>query len=128
MPLVRISLIKGKSPAYVRSVADAAHRALHETYQVPADDRFQVIEELDQDALIYGTDYLGVHRTDDIVIIHVFAGNWRDTSTKQAFYQRTVALLAEAVGIRPEDVQIVITSNERADWSFGKGVASYVKT
>src|SRR5579862_2945945 len=79
MPLVRNSLIKGKSPAYVRSVADAAHRALHETYEVPADDRFLVIEELDRHALIYGTDYLGIHRTDDIVIIHVrphFQSSW----------------------------------------------------
>ena len=29
-------------------------------------------------------------------------------------------------GMRREDVQVVITPNERPDWSFGNGIASYV--
>src|SRR5579871_3806249 len=128
MPLVRISPMKGKSPAYVRSVADAAHRALREAYRLPADDRFQVIEELEPDALIYDADYLNIHRTDDIIIIQIVAGNWRDTLTKQALHAHLVVLLNKAVGIRPEDVQIVVSSNERADWSFGRGMAAYVET
>jgi phenylpyruvate tautomerase PptA (4-oxalocrotonate tautomerase family) len=128
MPLVRISLRKGKSPAYIRAVADGVHRALHEAYDAPADDRFQLIEQLEPEALIYAADYLGVHRTDDIIIVHIVAGNWRDTATKQAFYRRVVELLAETPGVRPQDVQIILSSNERADWSFGNGVASYIKT
>jgi len=126
MPLVRISLIKGKPPIYISAVADGVHRALHEAYNAPIDDRFQLIEQCDARELIYDPDYLGIHRTDDIVIIHVFAGNWRDTAMKQAFYKRVVELLADDPGVRPQDVQIVISSNDRADWSFGNGIASYV--
>jgi phenylpyruvate tautomerase PptA (4-oxalocrotonate tautomerase family) len=126
MPLVRISLIKGKPPTYIRAVADGIHRALHEAYNAPIDDRFQLIEQREAVELIYDPDYLGIHRTNDIIIIHVVAGNWRDTRTKQAFYERVVELLSDDPGVRPEDVQIVISSNDRADWSFGKGVASYV--
>jgi len=126
MPLVRISLIKGKPPTYIRAVADGVHRALHEAYNAPVDDRFQLIEQREAGELIYDPDYLGIHRTDDIIIIHVFAGNWRDAAMKQAFYNRVVELLADDPGMRPQDVQIVISSNERADWSFGNGIASYV--
>lgn len=127
MPLVHISLIKGKPPAHVRAIADGVHRALNEAYAAPADDRFQLIHQHDPEELIYDPDYLGVHRSDDIVVVHIVAGNWRDTPTKQAFYRRVVALLGENPGLRREDVQIVLSPNGRDDWSFGNGVASYVK-
>jgi hypothetical protein len=29
--------------------------------------------------------------------------------------------------LRPEDVQVNLTPNQREDWSFGNGLASYVK-
>lgn len=127
MPLVEIALREGKSREYVRAIADGVHRALVESYQVPAADRFQLIRQCSPDELIYDPDYLGVHRTDDVVFVHVVAGNWRDTATKRAFYKRTVDILAERPGVRPEDVQIVISSNERDDWSLGAGSASYLK-
>ena len=127
MPLVRISLIKGKTAAHARAIADGVQQALVETYNVPPDDRFQIIEQLERDALIYDPDYVGVHRTDDIVIVHIVAGRWRDTATKKALYARLVCLLAEKPGLRPEDLQIIISSNDRDDWSCGKGRATYVE-
>jgi phenylpyruvate tautomerase PptA (4-oxalocrotonate tautomerase family) len=127
MPLVDISLMKGKSPGYVRAIADGVHRALTEAYAVPANDRFQLIHQVERSELIYDPDYLGIHRSDDIVIVHIVAGNWRDTATKQAFYRRVVELLADDPGLRREDVQIVLSPNQRDDWSFGNGAASYVK-
>ncbi len=126
MPLVRITLMKGKPRAHVRAIADAVHRALTETFSVPPDDRFQVIQEVEPDALIYDPGYLGVRRTDDVVFIQIFASRGRDTATKQQLYRRTVALLAEAPGLRPEDVFITLAPNEREDWSFGNGIAHYV--
>jgi phenylpyruvate tautomerase PptA (4-oxalocrotonate tautomerase family) len=126
MPLVEIALIRGKSAEYVRAIADGVHRALHEAYQAPVADRFQLIRQCSPDELIYDPDYLGVHRTDDVVFVHITAGDWRDTSTKRAFYQRVVQLLAENPGVRPEDVQIVISPNGRDDWSLGRGVTSYL--
>ncbi|HZF33354.1 MAG TPA: tautomerase family protein [Candidatus Angelobacter sp.] len=128
MPLVHISLLAGKPPAYLRAIADGVHRALHEAYDAPPDDRFQLIHQRQPGELIYDADYLGIHRTDDIVILHIVAGKWRDIPTKQAFYKRVVELLAEKPGLRPQDVQIVLSPNERDDWSFGDGLASYVKT
>jgi phenylpyruvate tautomerase PptA (4-oxalocrotonate tautomerase family) len=127
MPLVDISLIKGKPPTYIRAIADGVHRALTEAYAAPANDRFQLILQVDRDELIYDPDYLGIHRSEDIVIVHIVAGNWRDTATKQAFYRRVVELLAENPGLRREDVQIVLSPNQSDDWSFGNGIASYVK-
>jgi phenylpyruvate tautomerase PptA (4-oxalocrotonate tautomerase family) len=127
VPLVEITLIRGKSRQYVRAIADGVQRALHEAYTAPIDDRFPVIRQCARDDLIYDPSYLGVRRTDDIVFVHVIAGDWRDTAAKKAFYQRVADLLAEHPGVRREDVQIVISSNTRDEWSLGGGVASYVK-
>jgi phenylpyruvate tautomerase PptA (4-oxalocrotonate tautomerase family) len=127
MPLAQISLLRGKPPAYVRAIADAVYQALTEALKAPVGDRFQTIHQLDPGELIYDPDYLGIHRTDDVVFIQITAGKWRDTATKQAFYQRLVDLLVANPGLRPEDVLITLQPNDRDDWSFGHGRAQYVE-
>jgi phenylpyruvate tautomerase PptA (4-oxalocrotonate tautomerase family) len=127
MPLVRISLIRGKSPQYIRAIADGIQQALIDAYGVPADDRFQLVHQHEQDEMLYDPDYLGIHRTDDIVVINIIAGNWRDTAKKQALYRSIVDTLGRNPGLRPQDVVIVLSPNERDEWSFGNGLASYVK-
>lgn len=126
MPLVRISLLKGRPPAELRAIADGVHAALVETYTVPLDDRFQIIEQREPGEIIFNPGYLGVARTDDVVFIHIFASHGRTTAAKQALYAAIADRLSADPGMRREDVQVVITPNERPDWSFGNGVASYV--
>jgi phenylpyruvate tautomerase PptA (4-oxalocrotonate tautomerase family) len=127
MPLVSISLLKGKSKEHVRAIADGVHQGLIDAYGIPPADRFQVIHQLESDEFIYDPDYLGIHRTDDVVFIHIVAGNWRDTATKKALYKAIADRLAESPGLRREDVQVILSPNARDEWSFGNGVASYVK-
>ncbi|MDB6101737.1 MAG: 4-oxalocrotonate tautomerase [Gammaproteobacteria bacterium] len=127
MPLVRIALLKGKSAAHIRAIADGVHQALVDTYGVPADDRFQLIQQHEPDELIYDPDYLGIRRTNDVVFINITASEGRDLATKKALYRAIAARLATEPGLRPEDVQIVISPNKREDWSFGLGSASYAK-
>lgn len=125
MPLVRISLLKGRSPETVRLIADGVHDALVETFEVPAEDRFQIIDERDPGHILYSRSYLGIERTDGIVFVHIVASGWRDTAAKQRLYHAIADRLARA-GVRPEDVQIVLSPNDRPDWSFGRGEAPYV--
>lgn len=127
MPMVHISLLKGKSREHIRAIADGVHEALREAYKVPPDDRFQLIHQHDRGDFIYDPDYLGIHRTEDVVFIHIIAGNWRDTATKKALYKAIADRLQHNPGLRREDVQVIISSNERDEWSFGNGLASYVK-
>ncbi len=127
MPLVQISLLRGKSPAYSRAIADGVHHALVDTYGVPPDDRFQLIHQQAPDELIYDAAYLGVRRTDDVVFINITASNWRDTAQKLALYRAITDALVANPGVRPEDVVIVLSPNAPSDWSFGNGLAPYVK-
>lgn len=127
MPYARLSLLRGKSPDYLRALSDSLHRALVETFDVPAEDRFQIIHQHDPGELIFDPTYLGGPRSDDFVLIAITAGKPRSAEVKRAFYRRLVERLEQSPGIRPEDVMIVITTTSAEDWSFSKGeIASAV--
>lgn len=127
MPLVRISLLKGKPASYLRAISQSVHRGLVDAYRIPPDDLFHIFEQRERDEFLYDPGYLGIHRTDDLVYIHIIAGNWRDTLQKQALFKAIADHLHDSPGLRREDVFIALTSNERDEWSLGNGVASYVK-
>jgi phenylpyruvate tautomerase PptA (4-oxalocrotonate tautomerase family) len=127
MPLVYISLLKGKPREYIRAISNGVHEAMVETYKVPLGDRFQLIRQYERDEIVYDSDYLDVHRTGDVVFIHIIAGKWRDTANKKALYRAVADRLSKSPGLRREDVQVVISPNDRDDWSLGNGVASYVR-
>jgi 4-oxalocrotonate tautomerase len=125
MPLVRISLREGSSAAHRKAIADGVHRALVETFAVPADDRFQVIDEYPADRLIFDRSYLGIHRSDAFVAIEIVANNTRTAVQKQALYRRIAELLADDPGLDRQDVFINLVEVVKENWSFGNGIAQY---
>jgi len=125
MPLVRISLLKGKSREHIRAISDGIHQALVDTFEIPPDDRFHLVHQHEPEEFIYDRAYMGIQRTDDVVFIHIVASSWRDIAAKKALYKAIADQLAEKPGLRREDVQVVLSPNGREDWSFGNGMASY---
>jgi len=121
MPYVRISLLKGKDPEYLKSLSDTIHQALVESFEVPPDDRFQVIHQHESYELIYDKNYMGGPRSENYVLICITAGRLRSTRVKQGFYKHLVELLHASIGIRPEDIMIVINTTQADEWSFGSG-------
>jgi phenylpyruvate tautomerase PptA (4-oxalocrotonate tautomerase family) len=124
MPLVRISVIRGKPAAHRRKVGDAVHLALVETFDVPAKDRFQILTEHEPGDLVYDPEYLGIARSDGIVVINITVSVGRTLEQKRALYRRIADRLTE-VGVRREDVWINLLEVTRENWSFGNGIASY---
>ncbi|NTF88330.1 tautomerase family protein [Agrobacterium rhizogenes] len=127
MPFTNISLLRGKSPEYLKALSDNFHRAMVETFDVPPTDRFQAIHQLEPNELIFDRTYLGGPRSDDYVFFHITIGKPRSTEVKKAFYRRLVTLLADAPGVRPEDIMINITTTTREDWSFADGIAQMIE-
>jgi phenylpyruvate tautomerase PptA (4-oxalocrotonate tautomerase family) len=125
MPLVRISLVKGKPEAYRRKVGDAVHRALVEAVGVPPLDRFQLITEHEPGDIVYDSNYLGIARTSDLVIVQITLSVGRTLEQKRALYRRIAANLAASVGLRKEDAWINLVEVAKENWSFGNGEASY---
>jgi len=125
MPLVRISLRKGKSAEYLRSVADAVHEALVAQANVPRDDRFQVIQELDDDALVAHPSYGGVNRSKDLIIIEIVLNTGRTVEIKKNLYADIARRLQEAADVRADDVMVSLVEVTKENWSFGGGRATY---
>ncbi len=126
MPLVRISLKRGKPAAYRQAIADGVHRAMTETFSVPVDDRFQIISEHDDATLIYDRHYLNIERSDGQVIVQITCNNTRGVEQKKALYARIADILAEAPGLRREDLFISLVEVAKENWSFGNGIGQYI--
>ena len=124
MPLVRISIHKGRSPELRRKLGDAIHRALVETIDVPELDRFQILTEHEPGDLVYDPGYLGIARTNDIVIVQITLSAGRTLGQKRKLFRRIADHLA-VLGLRREDAWINLVEVAKENWSFGLGEASY---
>jgi 4-oxalocrotonate tautomerase len=125
MPLTHISLRAGKPEASRQAIFDSLYRAMRETFNVPEDDQFMTITEHDAANFRYGASYLGIARSDDLVLIQITANNTRTAEQKKALFRRIAELLGENPGIRPEDVFVSLVEVAKENWSLGNGLAQY---
>src|SRR5258706_12942631 len=98
MPLVRITVASGLSKEKRRALGDAAHKVLVEVAKAPAEDQFQVIEEVPAENLIFSPSYLGIPHRAPIVFVQVFMNVGRTVEVKQALYAALAAALGEVGG------------------------------
>jgi phenylpyruvate tautomerase PptA (4-oxalocrotonate tautomerase family) len=123
MPLVRISLRRGKPAAYLAALRDGIYEAMREVFDVPENDRFILIHQHEAEAFDCDPHYLGIERSADLVIVQIACNASRTPAQKQAFYRRVAERLAADPGLRPADVFINLLETGPANWSFGDGVA-----
>jgi 4-oxalocrotonate tautomerase len=123
MPLVRISLLRGKADG--RKVGEAVYRAMLDTLNVPLKDNFQVITEHEPGTLIYDPEYLDIARTDGFIAIQITLNEGRNLEMKKAFFKRVAENLQRELGVRPQDVLVSLVEVKKENWSFGNGVAQY---
>jgi phenylpyruvate tautomerase PptA (4-oxalocrotonate tautomerase family) len=125
MPITRIALRRGKPAAYRAAIMDGVYAAMRETFNVPEDDRFMTITQHEADEFLYGKHYLGIERSDDLVIIQLTVSNTRDVAQKRALFARICEKLGDNPALRPQDVFINLVEVAKENWSFGNGEAQY---
>ena len=126
MPFVRIFLRPGTSAEYRKALGDGVHRALVEAIAIPPDDHFQVISEHSATDLIYDPQYLGVQRSDRIVMVQIVMSVGRKPQQKRKLFKRMAEILAESPGLRPQDLMAAVVETAWENWSFGNGEAQYM--
>ena len=127
MPLVRISHAPGKPSVQVATMSDGVHQALVSTFNVPEDDRFQIVtEHAPGTQLVASPEFLGIQHTSDVVFVQITCSEGRSVDQKKALFQGIVDNLAAGAGVRREDVIINVVEIKRENWSFGNGTAPYV--
>jgi 4-oxalocrotonate tautomerase len=127
MPLVRIDLVSGKSKDYQQKVGEVVYQSLLCAFNVPENDRFQVITEHPLEQMPFDRDYQGVHRSDDCIFIQITLNNGRDVKLKRRFYKAVADGLHQAVKLRREDLFISLVEVPKENWSFGNGEAQYAE-
>jgi len=126
MPLVRITVPKGKSPEHRKAISQGVQDALVETFNVPKDDLFQIITEgAPQAEIVHTPSYLGITYTNDFVVIQLTVSDTRTLEQKKQLFRRIADHLSERAGLRREDIFINLVEVKKENWSFGMGEAQY---
>jgi phenylpyruvate tautomerase PptA (4-oxalocrotonate tautomerase family) len=121
MPLVTLTLRKGKSRDFKAGVLDAVHTALVSS-GVPPTDKFQRVIELDADDFRFDPDYpdLKSERTDDFVLIEILWSVGRSVKVKKKLLEELMVNLAR-LSLDPENVMVCFKETTWENWSFGGG-------
>jgi hypothetical protein len=125
MPLLRFDIEEGRTDEQIRTMLDAAHRAVLKAFQVPERDRYQIVDEHKPSRMVAQDTGLGIARTKNFVLVSVVSRQ-RSEESKQFFYKELCRELQASCDIAPSDVMVSFVINEDVDWSFGNGVAQFV--
>ena len=126
MPLVRIDVQQGRSPAELRKVADVVQGVMLDVFAAPPGDRYQIITEHPVGQIIAEDTGLGFERTVGVVVIQIVQQG-RTTAQKKAAYEQLAERLDAECGVAPTDLIVSIVANGREDWSFGLGRAQFLE-
>lgn len=128
MPFIRVSYLRHRyDEQRLNRVAESIMRALVEHFNVPEDDFFQVYHAHEPGEFYYSPSYLNVERTDGLLYIQITLKSGRTVEQKKRFYAELAELLARDVGVRKEDVFVVLVGTEYEDWTFGNGIAQMLE-
>jgi phenylpyruvate tautomerase PptA (4-oxalocrotonate tautomerase family) len=125
MPLVRVDFPAGKSETFRKALSDGVYEAMRLTFNVPEDDRFQVLSSNESTSIVRPASYLGIDYSDDLVVIQITCNEGRTLEMKKALFAAIAERLAANPGVRQEDVFINLVEVKKENWSFGNGVAQY---
>jgi phenylpyruvate tautomerase PptA (4-oxalocrotonate tautomerase family) len=125
MPLVRVELKERPDPTFAKRVGEQIYAAMRSAISVPEHDNFQILAEHDGEHFIFDPEYLGIQRSDQLVIIQITLNEGRTQEQKKALYQAIAQNLNTHLAIRLEDVFINLVEVKKENWSFGNGVAQY---
>jgi 4-oxalocrotonate tautomerase len=124
MPLVRIDLPLSIDADVAQRIGETINKAMIEVISVPNGDKFQVITRHPPEGRNLTSEYLGIHYSNNLVLIQITLNQGRTVELKKAFYGRVANDLAE-LGLRKQDVVINLVEVAKENWSFGNGEMQY---
>ena len=128
MPFVRISLPKKLSRESKDKISISVHKSLIQEFNIPENDYFHIIEELESEQIKYPQKYLGIEHSSDIVYVQIIAGQGRTLEQKKRLYNEIAIQISSSTSITKNNVIIVLLENNgRENWSFGNGEIQEIK-
>jgi phenylpyruvate tautomerase PptA (4-oxalocrotonate tautomerase family) len=122
MPLVTITLHKGRTAQEKRVIADAIHDALVQS-GIPQQDRFQRFIELNADDFIYDLTYpsLSEARSEKFIIVEILLSVGRSVKVKKELLKQLISNLEQCASLSSRDVMVVFKETQWENWAFAHG-------
>ncbi len=118
MPLVQVDLPRALFDEKGGKISSEIHQALVDSLAIPGDDKFQVFRPRDEGEIVFDPGYNGVDRR-SLILIQVLMVHMYPVDRKRELYRHIVTRL-DAIGVRPEDIQIAVSENGYEDWYAGR--------
>ena len=128
MPLAKIHILEGRyDEARIAKVSAAVQSALMNTLRVPSEDFYQLIFEMPKNRLLHTASFVGMHYTDDLIILDISFIQGRPKETRLALLKDVNTRIATAAGVSPDDIMITLYEVPGENISFGRGEAQRAK-
>lgn len=122
MPFVRISLPKSFSAETKENISIAVHQSLIQEFNIPKNDYFHIIEELEPHQIRFPDSYFEIPHTPDMVYLQIIAGRGRTPEQKANLYKEIADRISGTTPLTRNNIIIVLLENEgKENWSFGNG-------
>jgi Tautomerase enzyme len=128
MPLAKIHVLEGRyDPDRIAKVSAAIQAALMNTLRVPAEDFYQLIFELPKNRFLHTSSFVGMHYTDDLIILDLTFIQGRPKETRLALLKDINVRVAAAASLSTDDILISLHELPGENISFGQGEAQRAK-
>src|SRR5262249_20570010 len=97
------------------AISEAVHESMRQVFQIPEDDFFHVVHDLEPGDILQAPTFFGVERSPDSVIIRM-TFNHRPPAQKAALFETVADRLVTTVGMRREDVLLTILETAAENW------------
>ena len=97
--------------------------AVGSALRVPPDDFYQLIFEFPKNRFLHTSSFVGMHYTDDLIILDISFIQGRPKETRLALLKDINTCIATAAGVSPDDVMITLYEVPGENISFGGGDA-----
>ena len=119
MPLAKIHVVEGRYDEGRIAKVSGAVNTLH----VPPEDLYQLIFEFPKKRFLHTPSFVGMHYTDDLIILDLTFIEGRSKETRLALLKDVNTRVAAAASVSPDDVIITLCEAPGENFSFGQGEA-----
>jgi 4-oxalocrotonate tautomerase family enzyme len=114
MPQIRIELEKGNTREFLVSLIETTMKCIQEILMLPKNDRNIRLMEY-ENGLFFTKDPYRI-----LIEISMFAG--RTTETKKKLFQKIVSELSSELGLKKEEIFILINEQAKENWGIRGGI------
>src|SRR3984957_17110936 len=128
MPLAKIHVLEGRyDETQIAKVSGAIQAALMNTLRVPPEDFYQLIFEFPKNRFLHTPSFVGMHYTDDLIILDLTFIEGRSKETRLALLKDLNTRVA-AAHVSPDNLMITLYEAPGENFSFGHGEAQRANT